>query len=127
MAKTYRKINRKKSVRTIMDECDDIWREIVLQSANRQCELKFCNSKDQVEAHHIYERTNPALRHDLENGIALCYNCHRNFAHRHKQDFIRAISGMRDLLYLRYKAFSKEPVDYYKRLEELKKCLEKLS
>lgn len=123
----YIKINRKKSRRTIIDECDDCWREIIIKRAKGKCEIKWCGSNDRVEAHHIYERRKYfSLRHDIENGIALCYNCHRNFAHRSKNIFRQVISEIRNMPYLELRSVYIEQINYYEKLEELKKCLSEL-
>lgn len=41
-----------------------------------------------MHAAHIFSRGNPHVRHDLDNGIALCFYHHRFFAHSSPVEFV---------------------------------------
>lgn len=61
--------------RTARDRADRRWSSLVRKRAGYQCER--CGSRDQVEAAHIISRNFHATRCDLDNGRALCRDCHR--------------------------------------------------
>lgn len=51
------------------------WRQSVLERDNYTC--KKCGSKDDLHVHHIIRWTdNVELRYDINNGLALCSQCH---------------------------------------------------
>ena len=51
------------------------WREAVLNRDGYVC--RSCGTQDNTLAHHIKPfKTFPALRYDVENGMALCTSCH---------------------------------------------------
>lgn len=52
----------------------------------RRCSVHYLPNSNGLHAHHIFTRTRKATRHDLENGVALCYGCHM-WAHRNPLDF----------------------------------------
>ena len=52
--------------------------------ARGRCER--CGSTRDLECAHILPRVNRALRHDPENALALCRECHR-WAHAHPEAF----------------------------------------
>jgi len=55
------------------------WRGEIVARAGGRCET--CGSEKNLVAHHVKDRlTNPELRNDLSNGVALCRSCH-NKAH----------------------------------------------
>lgn len=52
------------------------WKQAVLQKDNYIC--KKCGNKDNLVAHHIKPfASNKELRFDINNGITLCQNCHK--------------------------------------------------
>lgn len=54
---------------------DANWRKDVKERDNYMCQS--CGSNDKLHAHHIKPKSAfPNLRHDLSNGITLCYTCH---------------------------------------------------
>jgi len=56
----------------------DWWRKRILEKYDFTCQLCGLRDEDVVEADHIKPKhLYPELRYDLENGMALCANCHR--------------------------------------------------
>jgi hypothetical protein len=54
------------------------WRNQVLIRDNFIC--KRCGFSNGLEAHHIYSyKHEPELRYDINNGITLCSDCHKEF------------------------------------------------
>jgi len=50
------------------------WVLLVKQRAKNKCE--HCGKTTGLNAHHIYSKSNRALRYDLDNGCCLCVGCH---------------------------------------------------
>lgn len=56
----------------------DWWRKRVLEKFNFTCQICGLIDKEVVEADHIKTKAEyPELKNDLNNGVALCANCHR--------------------------------------------------
>lgn len=66
-----------------------LWRKAVFAAWGKQCAL--CGSSERVEAHHIKRRSHRVLRHDVRNGIPLCYRCHFIADTQRGRDDIRAL------------------------------------
>lgn len=78
---------------------DKAWANEVKKRANYKCE--YCGSKKQLNAHHIFSRSNKAVRHDLDNGVCLCPK-HHVFstvfsAHKAPAEFIEWIKQKRGI------------------------------
>lgn len=71
-ADSRRKRLKKKATISEKD-LDVIWSKVIRGRAG-QCE--YCGSKEYLNAHHIYSRTNRTLRWELDNGICLCSKHH---------------------------------------------------
>ena len=58
-----------------------VWSLQIRGNADNHCEV--CNRTDcRLNAHHILARENwPDLQYDLNNGISLCFLCHKRLAH----------------------------------------------
>lgn len=68
----------------IRDSCDySLWRLAVFQRDNYTCQI--CGKRGgKLEAHHIKSFARyPELRLDLNNGITLCYGCHKKWHKEH--------------------------------------------
>lgn len=53
-----------------------LWKKSVFTRDNYTC--RKCNSKERIEAHHIIRWVdNIDLRYELDNGLTLCYKCHK--------------------------------------------------
>lgn len=63
----------KKSTKAKRNKCDKLWREIICRDG--RCEI--CRSSGRIEAHHLISRSAVFFRHNLNNGIALCAQCHK--------------------------------------------------
>lgn len=70
-------------------EADDLWRDVIKARDGEWC-VK-CKSRKANQSHHIFTRSIKHLRHDLENGIALCSYCHTldklGSAHKNPEGF----------------------------------------
>lgn len=54
------------------------WRNKVFARDNRQCQMPGCRKKKHLNAHHIQKWASAStLRFDVDNGITLCYGCHK--------------------------------------------------
>ena len=55
------------------------WRKQVYERDSYECQMPGCNSKrKRLNAHHIIRWADaPHLRYDLNNGITLCWKCHK--------------------------------------------------
>ena len=83
--KSKEKIREKKtnSDSGLNKQLDTLWSEAV-HLRDKVC--RVCgNTKGQ--AHHIFTRKHFNTRWNLENGILLCFNCHKNTAHEKPLDF----------------------------------------
>ena len=93
----------------IKNRLDKLW-SLIIRILGK-CEI--CdNSGCKLDAHHIEGKGTLLLRYNLDNGIALCFNCHRNGVHspassvqasfRKKIMEIRGQDKMEELARLRY-------------------------
>jgi len=65
----------RKAIKTRGKRYED-WRDLVLEVADGKCQI--CNKKSHLVPHHIKPwKDYPALRYKPNNGIAICYNCHK--------------------------------------------------
>lgn len=83
--KSKEKIREKKtnSDSGLNNRLDDLWSEAIHL---RDVVCRMC-SRPKGQAHHIFTRKHFATRWNLENGILLCFNCHKNIAHEQPLDF----------------------------------------
>jgi len=60
----------------------------------------FCRvcSKPSSEVHHIVRREVLRVRHDEQNGISLCWKCHR-MAHGKDREVLHKIKSVMEILY----------------------------
>ena len=100
-------MKRGKSIKKI---CDELWSAKVKERAGGKCEI--CGKDKYIQAHHIVPRTNFALRHDIENGVALCRRHHLYFAHKDPLEFIEWAKLKRDLDYLQMVRHRQSKNDY---------------
>lgn len=54
---------------------DVLWAKAVKVKSGGRCEL--CFSSKATESHHVISRRHKAVRWDVSNGVALCFECHR--------------------------------------------------
>lgn len=72
----YIKKNKPKKIRDDSDEYKK-WRRAVMKRDKHRCQMPSC-SKNAKQAHHIIRWSDsPYLRYVPDNGIALCYDCHK--------------------------------------------------
>ena len=73
---------------------DIIWAKAIKSRANNRCEL--CAGKNNLSAHHIINKSqSKGLRWKMDNGICLCFACHR-FAHDFPDKFKKEIENIID-------------------------------
>ena len=78
----------KKTTRFKKEFIDILWANLVKLIAGEKCE--YCGKADHLNSHHIFSRSNMALRWDTQNGICLCAGHHvlSNFsAHKAPLEF----------------------------------------
>lgn len=68
------------------------WRNQVILRDNFKC--RKCALSAGLEAHHIYSYKNePSMRYDINNGVTLCFFCHKDFHKKYGHD-----ANMNDLI-----------------------------
>lgn len=70
---------------------DDLWASKIKKRG--RCER--CGSLNNLSAHHIVGRISRKLRWELENGVCLCFSCHR-LAHDNPEKFKEWLVKNRD-------------------------------
>ena len=74
-AKWRKSVKKAKTTRKkLRDQLDHYWAVIIKQRAGNVCE--YCSKVNYLNSHHIFGRSNLAVRWDLENGICLCPGHH---------------------------------------------------
>lgn len=54
------------------------WRKRIFKRDKHKCQMPGCGYKRALNAHHIVKWSSAAyLRFDEDNGITLCYRCHK--------------------------------------------------
>lgn len=54
------------------------WRSDVFNRDGKKCQMPGCNKTKYLNAHHIIKWSSAStLRFDVDNGITLCYSCHK--------------------------------------------------
>lgn len=72
--KRKRRRVRKASISQLRKKCDALWARLIVA---RDVKCQRCSGKDFLQAHHIVRRSRSSwLRHNLNNGMTLCRNCH---------------------------------------------------
>ena len=90
--------------------CDDLWKKAIVKRANGKCEV--CGEMRYVQAHHIVPRTCYTLRHDMENGVALCRKHHIYWAHKDCIAFYNWAKDLVDMDYLESRRHLQAKNDY---------------
>ena len=76
----------------LADKCIKMWSKIIHEKFNETCQM--CGKKDgTMNAHHILTKgAFPSFKYDLDNGILLCYHCHKisgNSPHTNPERFAK--------------------------------------
>lgn len=83
----------------INDLLDAAWRELVKLLANGKC--AYCNSEQDLHAHHIHTRKRISTRWYTDNGICLCgdHHVYNTFfsAHRTPIKFLKWMDNLKGL------------------------------
>lgn len=54
------------------------WRKRVLSRDGHKCQMPRCKRKRSLQVHHIRKWSSASsLRFEIDNGITLCYGCHK--------------------------------------------------
>ena len=76
------------------------WRKRVLSRDHYECQMPNCSKKRSLQVHHIKKWSSASmLRFDVDNGITLCYGCHKevtrneHFYERLFTDIVRDKNG----------------------------------
>lgn len=76
------------------------WRKRVLSRDDYKCQMPNCSKKRSLQVHHIKKWSSASmLRFDIDNGITLCYGCHKevtrneHFYERLFTDIVRDKNG----------------------------------
>ena len=109
-----KRIKRQSSKTYITRKMDTEWSERIKLRADYKCE--YCKRKDKpLNSHHIFSRSNKAVRHDMDNGICLCVGHHtfssKFSAHKTPAEVIEWIKDYKGL-------------EWYERLRAKAKILE---
>ena len=86
-----------------------------------------CGKNSYLNAHHIYSRSNRAVRWDLNNGICLCAGCHvlcTDSAHKAPADFIDWVKDYRGAFWWAKLVGLKNTIVKNQDFETIKKDLE---
>ena len=74
------------------DKLDAEWSKAVRERDGNKCQR--CGSERALNGAHIFgKKAHPATRHDVENGICLCWPCHRWWAHQEPIEFAEFVKG----------------------------------
>ena len=74
---------KKPSRKSLVTKGDKLWAQIIKARAEGRCELCHGEGRD---SHHIQGRSPQVLRWNLDNGIFLCFRCHRLGVHSPASD-----------------------------------------
>ena len=59
------------------------WRKRVLARDIYKCQMKNCKKKMSLQVHHIQKWSSAStLRFEVDNGITLCYGCHKEVTNK---------------------------------------------
>jgi len=78
----------------LKEELDNLWSKLVKLKARNKCE--YCGREDTLNSHHIYSRSNPAVRWDERNGCCLCALHHVLGQHSFHKSPIEMLDWLRD-------------------------------
>ncbi len=74
----YKQYEWNKILRNYDDPIYAEWRKRVFKRDGHKCQMPGCGYKRALNAHHIVKWSSAAyLRFDEDNGITLCYRCHK--------------------------------------------------
>ena len=112
-----------KKPKTLKKKCDVLWGLAIRKRDKDTCQSCF---KPGNNPHHIFGRRYLSTRHDLENGICLCWACHKHKAHGDVEkfrDFIIKRLTQKRFDALKVKAYSIKTHDMSMRKIELEAYL----
>ena len=119
-----------KERKALIKKLDKLWSQAVKDKANNICEKCQRVSKG-LNSHHVVGRRYMSTRYLIENGVALCVNCHFNIAHQNPVEFSKWILAKRGEEWYNRLQFKKQTIKVDLgmvkiQLEEHKKKLEEI-
>lgn len=96
---------QRKLEKRIVREKDDIWKVAVKERDSYICQLclkQYQKGETGLHSHHIISRVFKEFRHDINNGISLCYYCHHkgpNSPHQNAIIFVEFLKTKKPELY----------------------------
>lgn len=105
--KKTKRMRKKTSKSYLIKKLDELWSEAVKKKANYKCE--YSKKETHLNSHHVFSRSNKAVRWDLDNGVCLNAGHHtlssKFSAHKTPVEFIEWLKDERG-------------EDWYKRLRK---------
>ena len=92
---------------------DALWSQYIRLRDRDTCQR--CGVRPANQPHHIFSRRNLSTRHDPENGILLCFTCHRPIAHEDPEtfrEFLIKRMGEEAYQHLRLRAYAVTKPDF---------------
>jgi hypothetical protein len=83
-------------------DMDSVWSGAVKAKAKFKCERDPKHGTTILESHHVVSRRHKTTRHELRNGVCLCFNCHFK-AHSDPKEFrewFEQYRGVEEFLWL---------------------------
>ena len=109
----------KKPNKALIKKCDELWGLAVRGRDKETCQSCWRPGNN---PHHIFGRRYHSVRHDLQNGITLCWACHHHKAHGDPKlfrDFIIKRMGQKAFNQLKVRTYAITKIDYNMRKIEL--------
>lgn len=96
-----KKVKKQSSKGYIEAKQDTIWSKFVKDNAGNKCE--YSGKTKSLNSHHIFSKSNKAVRHDVDNGVCLTSYHHvfssKFSAHQTPAEFIEWIKKKRGLVW----------------------------
>ena len=94
-----KRVKKQSSKGYIEAKQDKVWSKFVKDNAGYKCE--YCGKEENLNSHHIFSKSNKAVRHDIDNGICLCVKHHvfglKFSAHKAPAEFMEWVKEYRGL------------------------------
>jgi len=70
--KTKKREKKANSITTLTKKADKLWSECVKIEYNYECQVEWCDKKDNLNSHHLFTRSRKSTRWDIDNWMCLC-------------------------------------------------------
>jgi len=121
---------KKKNRKTLSNKLDSLWSQYIRRHG--VCDL--CGRGGSLDAHHVEHRIPLTLRWSLDNGVALCFRCHRLGVHspassiqaefREKLTKLKGEKTMEELKQMRFRIEKVRDSDIQERIDTIKYLLQ---